>query len=61
LKGIQYLVDEHGNRTAVVIDLAKHGELWEDVYDAFVIEHRRDEPAEPFEEVVARLEAQGKL
>jgi hypothetical protein len=61
VKGIQYVVDENGNRTAVVIDLAQHGELWEDIYDSYLIERRQDEPTEPFEDVVNRLEAQGKL
>ncbi len=61
MKGIQYVVDESGNRTAVVIDLSTHGDLWEDVYDSYLVEHRRNEPTEPFEDVVKRLEAQGKL
>ena len=29
MKGIEYVVDEAGDRKAVVIDLAEHGELWE--------------------------------
>ena len=61
MKGIQYVVDDSGNRTAVVIDLSTHGELWEDVYDAFLIEQRQNETTEPFEDVIKRLEAQGKL
>jgi len=61
MKGIQYVVDESGNRTAVVIDLSTHGDLWEDVYDAYLIEYRQNEPTEPFEDVIKRLEAQGKL
>ncbi len=61
MKGIQYVVDESGNRTAVVIDLSTHGDLWEDLYDSYLVEHRRNEPTEPFGDVVKRLEAQGKL
>jgi len=61
MKGIQYVVDDSGNRTAVVIDLSTHGELCEDVYDAFLIEQRQNETTEPFEDVIKRLEAQGKL
>ena len=30
MRGVQYLVDGRGARRAVVIDLRKQGELWED-------------------------------
>ena len=32
MKGIQYVVDDSGEKTAVVIDLREYGELWEDFY-----------------------------
>ena len=32
MKGIQYLVDDSGDKTAVLIDLKKYNELWEDFY-----------------------------
>src|SRR5712671_5840888 len=32
IPGIQFLVDEDGEKTAVVIDLRKNSELWEDFY-----------------------------
>lgn len=43
LKGVQFLVDSLGNRTAVVLDIAEWGELWEDFYDVLVAESRKDE------------------
>lgn len=43
VKGIQFLVDDLGNRTAVVLDLAEWGELWEDFYDVLVTESRKGE------------------
>lgn len=46
MKGIQYLVDEAGNRTSVLIDLREWGALWEDIHDALVATVRREEPAE---------------
>jgi hypothetical protein len=61
MKGIEYVVDENGKRRAVVIDLEEHGELWEDVYDAYLVEQRSTEPTEPLEDLVNRLRAQGKL
>ncbi len=44
MRGIQYVVDEEGNRKSVVIDLSEWGKLWEDLYDAMVAEARNDEP-----------------
>jgi hypothetical protein len=55
MKGVQYLVDGRGERRAVVIDLQKRAELWEDFYDKVVAESRRDEPRESLEAVKARL------
>ena len=61
MKGIKYVVDESGEKTAVLIDLKEHGELWEDLYDALIAEQRRDEPCESLEEVKERLRKLGKL
>ena len=48
-KGIQFLVDESGQRTAVVLSLEEWGELWEDIYDVLVSESRKDEPTVDWE------------
>ena len=32
MRGVQFVVDEHGTETAVVINLKHHSELWEDFY-----------------------------
>jgi hypothetical protein len=55
MTGIQYVTDEHGNPTAVMLDLQKWGELWEDIYDGIVAEQRADEPLIPWEEVKRQL------
>lgn len=55
MKGVQYVVDGRGERRAVVIDLKKHAELWEDFYDRALADSRRDEPHESLETVKARL------
>jgi hypothetical protein len=55
MNGVQYVVDDRGERRAVVIDLRKHAELWEDFYDRVLAESRRDEPHESLETVKARL------
>ena len=44
IKGIQYIVDDQGNKKSVILDLDKWGEYWEDFYDILVSESRRDEP-----------------
>lgn len=61
MKGVQYVVNEKGTRTAVLIDLKEHGELWEDFFDALISESRRDEPELSLEEVKRRLRKSGKL
>ena len=61
MKGIQFLVDEHGEKTAVLIDLTKNRSLWEDFYDRSVVEQRRGEPRESLDAVRRRLIRAGKL
>ena len=55
MDGIQFLTDEKGRRTAAVIDLKKHKELWEDIADVLVSQSRRREKRIPFGEVKAEL------
>ncbi len=55
MRGVQYLVEEGGGRSAVVTDLKKQGELWEDFYDRALAESRRDEPRESLQTVKAKL------
>jgi hypothetical protein len=59
VKGIQFLVDEHGEKTAVVIDLRKkqNAELWEDFYDRTLANSREGEPRESLELVRVRLQS----
>ncbi|QTA90634.1 hypothetical protein [Desulfonema magnum] len=61
MKGIQFLVDDKGEKTAVLIDLREHGRLWEDFYDALIARSRSNEPRESLESVRKRLKQQGKL
>jgi len=61
MKGIQFIVNEKGDRTSVLIDLREHGDLWEDIYDTLVAQSRTEEPRESLESVKRRLREQGKL
>ena len=55
MKGVQYLVDDDGERTAVVIDLKRNRALWEDFLDRALAESRRGEPRESLASVRRRL------
>lgn len=61
MKGIQFVTNDKGKRIAVQIDLRKHGELWEDLYDVIIARKRADEPRETLEFVRKRLRQQKKL
>lgn len=60
MKGVQFLVDENGDKTAVLIDLKKHSELWEDFYDRALARDRENEPRESLESVKKRLQVRVK-
>lgn len=51
MKGIQFVTDEKGKKTAVLIDLKKYGKLWEDFYDNLIADQRENEPRETLESV----------
>ena len=40
MSGITFMVDERGQKTAAVIDLRKHEQLWEDFYDTLLAKSR---------------------
>jgi len=61
MKGVQFVVDNQGKKTAVVIDLKTHCELWEDFYDAALAQQRRKEPRETLRGVKKRLQAKAKV
>jgi len=61
MKGIQFVVDDKGEKTAVLINLQEHGELWEDFYDCILARARTNEPRESLAEVREKLHHQGKL
>ena len=55
MSGINFIIDEQGQKTAVVIDLKRHAEVWEDFYDALLARSRKDEPRETLDEVKRHL------
>ena len=61
MSGVQFLVDERGQKTAVVIDLKKYADVWEDFYDVMLARQRAHEPRESLAAVKRRLIRLGKL
>jgi hypothetical protein len=59
MKGIQFVVDEKGEKQAVLIDLAEWGELWEDFYDVLVARSRQEEEEVSWQELKQEFEADG--
>lgn len=58
MKGIQFVVNEAGEKQAVLIDLAQWGELWEDFYDVLVAHTRQDEEEVSWEELKQDIQAE---
>jgi len=56
MKGVQFLVDDQGDKTGVLIDLKKNAELWEDFYDRALAESRANEPRETLDSVKKRIQ-----
>lgn len=55
VKGVEFVVDEGGQKKAVLIDLKKHKEVWEDFYDTLRVRERESEPRETLEEVKKKV------
>ena len=61
MSGVQFVVDDHGQKTAVVIDLKKYADVWEDFYDVVLARRRSREPRESLAAVKRRMIRSGKL
>jgi hypothetical protein len=48
MTGIQYVTDQKGRKVGVLIDLKKHGAIWEDFRDGLISESRRKEKSLPY-------------
>jgi hypothetical protein len=60
MTGIQFVTDDKGRKTAVLIDLKKHARLWEDFCDGLVSESRRKEKSMPYQEYRANRMKHGR-
>jgi hypothetical protein len=57
----QFIIDELGNKTAIILPLEDYEELLEDIHDLTVIAERKNEPTISLEELKKRLKADGLL
>ena len=58
---LQYLTDDRGERTAVVLPISDYEKLLEDLDDLAVVAERRDEPVIPHDPFIAELQRDGTL
>ena len=57
----QFVTDQKGKKTSVILPLAEYEALLEDLDDLVVIAERAHEPTVPLEQVVANLKKDGLL
>ncbi len=55
MSGVQFLIDETGHKTAVVIDLKRNKAVWEDFYDTMLAKLRAKEPRGSLDAVRRKL------
>lgn len=55
MKGINYITDEKGNKTAVIINLKNYQEEVEDFLDGLEAQSRLNEPSVDFEKSVNKI------
>jgi hypothetical protein len=58
MKGINYLSDENGHKTAVVIDIQTYGNELQDFLDGLEAESRQVEPTKSFNKAVECIKAE---
>jgi len=57
----QFIVNQDGRKTAVVMPINAYRRLLEDLHDLSAVAERRQEPSLPLAEVKRRLQADGLL
>ncbi|MFQ5981628.1 MAG: type II toxin-antitoxin system Phd/YefM family antitoxin [Candidatus Heimdallarchaeota archaeon] len=56
---VQFVVDDKGKKTAVILPVEKYEQLLEDLHDLAVIAERREEQPMDFQAMKARLKENG--
>ena len=58
---LQFITDEAGKKTAVILSIEEFQELLEDLADLATVAERRDEPTISHDEFVAELKQDGLI
>lgn len=58
MRGVQFVVNDDGEKTAVLLDLQEWGDLWEDLYDILVSRSRAQEQTVSWDELETELDAE---
>ncbi|GEA26305.1 hypothetical protein [Microcystis aeruginosa] len=58
MKGINFVINEKGEKKAVLIDLEEWGELWEDFSDILISRSRENESEISWDELKQELETE---
>jgi len=61
VKKIQYITDEDGNKTSVVMPVEEYQEILEDIQDLVAIAERKDEESVSLDKIKKTLKADGFL
>jgi len=51
MKGVEYVVDDKGEKKAVVLDLKIHRDIWEDLCDVLKVKERENDHRESLDSV----------
>lgn len=55
MEGVQFLINEQGEKTSVLIDLEQWGDLWEDFHDLMVSRSRQNESEISWDDLKAEI------
>ena len=58
---IQYVTNQNGEKTAVIVPIEEYEELLEDLHLIRVANESKDEPRRPFSEVVEEMRQAGEI
>ena len=61
MSGIHFVIDDKGTASAVIIDLNKYADLWDDFYGCLIARQSCKEPRESLQSVKRRLRRAVKL
>lgn len=57
--GVQYVTNQDGEKTAVIVPFSEFQDLLEDIEDLAAVAERRDEPTISHDELLAELKRDG--